>query len=199
MGPRTASMPRYGHRSEPQTHVAGRRMIASVGSTIVGASRSLSVARRVRVEPSTSSEESRRMLWSLATRYLANGPTVKAWLDDCRVVPEGSPNSKRRRSAMVDVDRQRDQLVERLFSAGLGMGELMTVYLGDVLGLYRALEQAGAMAAPELAKETGIFERYAREWLEQQAAAGILEGDDVSAAPDERRDILPPGDGEPPL
>ena len=98
---------------------------------------------------------------------------------------------------MVDVDRQRDQLVERLFSAGLGMGELMTVYLGDVLGLYRALEQAGAMAAPELAKETGIFERYAREWLEQQAAAGILEVDDVSAEPDERRYILPRGHVEP--
>lgn len=98
---------------------------------------------------------------------------------------------------MLDVGRQRDQLVERLFSAGLGMAEVLTVYLGDVLGLYRALERAGSMAAPELAKETGIFERYAREWLEQQAAAGILEVDDVSAEPDERRYVLPPGHVEP--
>jgi cyclopropane fatty-acyl-phospholipid synthase-like methyltransferase len=91
----------------------------------------------------------------------------------------------------------RDALVERLFSAGLAMGELMTVYLGDNLGLYRALDRAGSMTAPELAKETGIFERYAREWLEQQAAAGILTVDDVSAGVDERRYVLPPGHIEP--
>jgi cyclopropane fatty-acyl-phospholipid synthase-like methyltransferase len=77
------------------------------------------------------------------------------------------------------------------------MGELMTVYLGDNLGLYRALERAGSMTAPELAKEAGIFERYAREWLEQQAAAGILTVDDVSAGVDERRYVLPPGHIEP--
>ena len=98
---------------------------------------------------------------------------------------------------MVDAGRQRDELVERLFAAGLGMAEVLTVYLGDTLGLYRALERAGSMTAPELAKETGIFERYAREWLEQQAAAGILAVDDVSAEADERRYLLPPGHIEP--
>jgi 2-polyprenyl-3-methyl-5-hydroxy-6-metoxy-1,4-benzoquinol methylase len=98
---------------------------------------------------------------------------------------------------MIDVDQQRDALVERLFSAGLGMAEVLTVYLGDTLGLYRALDRAGSMTAAELAKDTGIFERYAKEWLEQQAAAGILTADDVSAASDERRYQLPPGHIEP--
>ena len=98
---------------------------------------------------------------------------------------------------MIDADRQRDELMERLFSAGLGMAEVLTVYLGDVLGLYRALERGDSMTAPELATETGIFERYAREWLEQQAAAGILAVDDVSAQADERRYVLPPGHIEP--
>jgi 2-polyprenyl-3-methyl-5-hydroxy-6-metoxy-1,4-benzoquinol methylase len=98
---------------------------------------------------------------------------------------------------MIDAERQRDELVERLFSAGLGMGELLTVYLGDTLGLYRALERADSMTASELAKEAGIFERYAREWLEQQAAAGILSVYDVSAEADERRYLLPPGHIEP--
>ncbi|MGH2595005.1 MAG: SAM-dependent methyltransferase [Actinomycetota bacterium] len=98
---------------------------------------------------------------------------------------------------MVDTDGKRDELVERLFSAGLGMAEVLTVYLGDTLGLYRALERAGSMTAPELAGETGIFERYAREWLEQQAAAGILDVDDVSAQADARRYLLPPGHIEP--
>ncbi len=98
---------------------------------------------------------------------------------------------------MIDADQQRDELVERLFSAGLAMGELMTVYLGDTLGLYGALERAGSMTASELAKDTGTFERYAREWLEQQATAGILTVDDASAGPDERRYVLPPGHIEP--
>ena len=77
------------------------------------------------------------------------------------------------------------------------MAEVLTVYLGDTLGLYRALERAGSMTAPELAKEAGIFERYAREWLEQQAAAGILAVEDVSAEADARRYLLPPGHIEP--
>jgi hypothetical protein len=34
---------------------------------------------------------------------------------------------------MVDAERQRDELVQRLFSAGLGIGEVLTVYLGDTL------------------------------------------------------------------
>ncbi|MBA3363646.1 MAG: SAM-dependent methyltransferase, partial [Actinobacteria bacterium] len=38
---------------------------------------------------------------------------------------------------MTDVAQQRDELVERLFSASLGMAEVLTVYLGDTLGLYR--------------------------------------------------------------
>jgi 2-polyprenyl-3-methyl-5-hydroxy-6-metoxy-1,4-benzoquinol methylase len=98
---------------------------------------------------------------------------------------------------MVDVGLQRDELVERLFGAGLGMAEVLTVYLGDVLGLYRTLNRGGSMTSAEVAREAGIFERYAREWLEQQAAAGILEVDDVAALADARRYLLPPGHIEP--
>ena len=101
------------------------------------------------------------------------------------------------RSLIIDADTQRDELVGRLFSAGLGMAEVLTVYLGDTLGLYRAIERAGSMTPLELANATGIFERYAREWLEQQAAAGILSVDDVSALADARRYHLPPGHIEP--
>ncbi len=94
-------------------------------------------------------------------------------------------------------DVARDALVERLFAASLGMGEVLTVYLGDSLGFYRALDRAGELTASGLAAETGVFERYAREWLEQQAAAGILAVDDVSAADHERRFSLPAGHIEP--
>jgi ubiquinone/menaquinone biosynthesis C-methylase UbiE len=90
-----------------------------------------------------------------------------------------------------------DALVDRLSQAALGMGEILTVYLGDKLGLYRTLADAGPLTSSELASGADIFERYAREWLEQQAAAGILEVDDVAAAEGNRRYSLPEGHAEP--
>ena len=98
---------------------------------------------------------------------------------------------------MTETDQQRDGLVERLFTASLGMGEVLTVYLGDSLGLYRAIDEAGSMTSGELARRTGIFGRYAKEWLEQQAAAGILATENAASDPDERRYHLPPGHVEP--
>jgi 2-polyprenyl-3-methyl-5-hydroxy-6-metoxy-1,4-benzoquinol methylase len=98
---------------------------------------------------------------------------------------------------VTETAAQRDELVERLFMAGLGMAEVLTVYLGDTLGYYRALEEAGPMTASQLASATGTLERYTREWLEQQAAAGIVTVDDVSAHEGERRYELPPGHVEP--
>ena len=98
---------------------------------------------------------------------------------------------------MSVAEEQRDGLVERLFAATLGMSEVLTVYLGDTLGLYRALNQNGPMTAPQLASDTGIFPRYAREWLEQQAAAGIVTVDDVLADPDQQRYGFPTGHAEP--
>ncbi len=94
-------------------------------------------------------------------------------------------------------EETRDALVQRLFSAAIGMGEILTVYLGDKLGLYRTLADAGPLTPGELASRAGIFERYALEWLEQQAVAGILEVDDASAAGDVRRYSLPGGHVDP--
>ena len=90
----------------------------------------------------------------------------------------------------------RDALAERLFGAALGAYELMTVHLGDRLGLYRALAEQGEATPAEVAAATGTQERYAREWLEQQAVAGILEVDDVGAPAEERRYRLPQGHAE---
>ncbi len=50
----------------------------------------------------------------------------------------------------------------------------MMVILGDRLGLYRALSPFGPMTSEELAQRTNIAERYIREWLASQAAAGYL-------------------------
>ena len=90
----------------------------------------------------------------------------------------------------IETDR-RDALVERLFESTLGTLELFSVHLGWRLGLYRALRDADSLTPPELAAAAGIDERYAREWLEQQAVAGFLEVDDADAAADARRFRLP--------
>ena len=52
--------------------------------------------------------------------------------------------------------------------------ELLTIELGRRFGLYRTLHESGPMTATVFAGATGVAPRYAREWLEQQAAAGYL-------------------------
>ncbi|MDQ6673697.1 MAG: class I SAM-dependent methyltransferase [Chloroflexota bacterium] len=93
-------------------------------------------------------------------------------------------------------DQRRDALVERLFGAGIGAGELATIYLGGKLGLYATLRKLGPATAAELAQTTGTHERSTREWLEQQAVAGILDVDEVSAPPAVRRYKLSDGYAE---
>ncbi len=84
-----------------------------------------------------------------------------------------------------------EEFAGNLFMAALATVELANVELGVRLGLYEALAGAGPVAAAELASSAGIAERYAREWLEQQAVAGVVEVDDAARPPDERRFTLP--------
>lgn len=56
------------------------------------------------------------------------------------------------------------------------------VVMGDRLGYYRALAEHGPIAASELAQRTGTGEKYAREWLNAQAAGGFVDYDPASGA-----------------
>ncbi len=47
-------------------------------------------------------------------------------------------------------------------------------YIGDRLGIFKAVADAGAVTSAELAERTGLSERYLREWLSAMAAAGYL-------------------------
>jgi SAM-dependent methyltransferase len=99
---------------------------------------------------------------------------------------------------LTTIDRT-DALVERLFGATLGALELYSIYLGSELGLYRALARHGSLTPPELADRAGIAPRYAVEWLEQQAVAGLLDVEDgeprrYGLAPDHSRVLADPDD-----
>jgi 2-polyprenyl-3-methyl-5-hydroxy-6-metoxy-1,4-benzoquinol methylase len=96
-----------------------------------------------------------------------------------------------------DSDKTAEQLVGRLFEATIGMMDVMSVYVGDRLGLYRALRDGGPATEAELATRAGIDPRYAREWLEQQAVTGILDVEDASAPAERRRYSLPAAYAEP--
>jgi SAM-dependent methyltransferase len=54
------------------------------------------------------------------------------------------------------------------------------VVMGDKLGLYRSLAGAGGLTPLELARRTGVAERYVREWLNAQAAGGYVAYDPQS-------------------
>ena len=101
----------------------------------------------------------------------------------------------------IEADKDRpfngEALVGRLFEQTIGAFELLNVYIGDRLGLYRVLAASDPATPGEFATRSGIAHRYAREWLEQQATAGILEVDDASAEAELRRYSLPAEHVEP--
>jgi hypothetical protein len=69
---------------------------------------------------------------------------------------------------------------------GAAMGAALVI-VGDKLGLYKAMAGAGAISSADLATKTATDERYVREWLAAQAAAGYIEYDSAS-----QRFTLPP-------
>lgn len=71
-------------------------------------------------------------------------------------------------------ERKLNEFVEKTVTdLAAGYGGVMTV-LGHKLGLYKAMANAGPLDSSELAKRSGCAERYVREWLNSQAAAGYV-------------------------
>ena len=57
---------------------------------------------------------------------------------------------------------------------GISLGGA-SILLGDRLGLYKAMADGAVVTPSELAKKTGLYERYVREWLSGQAASGYID------------------------
>ena len=91
-----------------------------------------------------------------------------------------------------DAVHTREQFLERLFNSFLGGMDMLGIYVGDRLGLYAPLAMGDPKTPADLARAAGIHERYAREWLEQQAMTGIVAVVDESAPDSEREYYLPP-------
>ena len=98
--------------------------------------------------------------------------------------------------AAADEAGRRDALADRLLKSMIGSAELASVWLGLRLHLYEALRKGGPATMAELSARAGIDARYAREWLEQQAVAGLLDVEDVAADAGTRRYRLPEAHAE---
>jgi 2-polyprenyl-3-methyl-5-hydroxy-6-metoxy-1,4-benzoquinol methylase len=71
-----------------------------------------------------------------------------------------------------------EKLMQFVFRAVDEVGAALNaalVVMGDKLGLYRALADGAHVSPAELADRAGIAERYAREWLNAQAAGGYVD------------------------
>ena len=73
------------------------------------------------------------------------------------------------------INNQKLQFIEKVLSDFGGAASSVLGYIGDRLGLYKAMADFGKpITSQELANLTATYERYIREWLANQTAGGYL-------------------------
>jgi SAM-dependent methyltransferase len=83
-------------------------------------------------------------------------------------------------SSTIDNEKLQ-QFMGKVLSDFGGAASAILVYIGDKLGLYKAMSDFGKpITSQELANITQTSERYIREWLANQAAGGYLSYDSSS-------------------
>jgi SAM-dependent methyltransferase len=80
-----------------------------------------------------------------------------------------------------------ERFADRVLGDMAGAALASLSYMGDRLGIFRALSGAGPLTSQELARRTGLNPRYMRSWLESMTAAGYVEYD-----PAAKTFLLPP-------
>lgn len=73
----------------------------------------------------------------------------------------------------IDVEKL-EEFAGKVMADIAGAMTLLLGYIGDQTGVYRAMRDNGPRTASELASIAGVDERYLREWLSAQAAAGYV-------------------------
>ncbi len=79
----------------------------------------------------------------------------------------------------IDEDKMHKFLGQVVSDLGAALSSSLA-YLGQKLGLYKALVANGPLKPAELAERTSTNERYVREWLINQAASGYVNYDATS-------------------
>ena len=74
---------------------------------------------------------------------------------------------------VIDNTRLQEFIGKAVNEWGAAEGALIT-FIGDRLGLFKAMAGAGELTPEELAKKTNTNERYIREWLANQVAGGYV-------------------------
>lgn len=75
-----------------------------------------------------------------------------------------------------------EAFVGKVLTDTTGLAVTVLSSIGDRLGLFKNLAEQGPATSEELAKRTGVNERYAREWLSAMACAGYLTYDPARAS-----------------
>lgn len=79
----------------------------------------------------------------------------------------------------INQDKMNEFLGKVVSDFGAALSSTL-VYIGQKLGLYKALAESGPATPAELAQRTNTVERYVREWLINQASSGYVEYDVVT-------------------
>ncbi len=74
-------------------------------------------------------------------------------------------------------EKRLEELQGKVLTDVAGSLGIILAYMGDRLGLYSALVEISPATSRELADNTGLAERYVREWLSANAAGGYIEYD----------------------
>jgi 2-polyprenyl-3-methyl-5-hydroxy-6-metoxy-1,4-benzoquinol methylase len=90
----------------------------------------------------------------------------------------------------IELDEQRlEQFAGKVMGDIGGAFALLLSFVGDQTGVFRTLRDTGRSTGTQLADKAGVDERYLREWLGAQAAAGYVtyhqEDDSFSLTPEQ--------------
>jgi SAM-dependent methyltransferase len=84
---------------------------------------------------------------------------------------------------METVDEARlDEFMGRMIGYMTGGAACFAIWLGDELGLYKFLAEAGRASAQLVAARTACHPRLVREWLDGQVAGGLVDYDSAADA-----------------
>src|ERR687898_1503762 len=75
---------------------------------------------------------------------------------------------------MVVDEEKLNEFIGRTVGEWGAIESALLTFIGDKLGLFKAMAGAGALTPEELAKKTGTHPRIIREWLAAQAAGGFV-------------------------